>query len=73
MNADYASQVQIIAPEELSQVFADCECEAVAVQVCGGPATTAAVTVTFCDGVKPCALPLPVKYAPLLSEAYCSS
>ena len=46
-------QVQTIAPEELSQVLADCECVAVAVQVCGGPATITAVIVTFCDGVKP--------------------
>ncbi|SRR6266404_1919982 len=67
------NQLQTIAPEELSQVFADCVCEAVALQVCGGPATTVAVTVTFCEGVKPCALPLPEKYAPLLSAAYCSS
>ena len=46
-------QVQTIEPDELSQVFADCECEAVADQVWGGPATIAAVMVTFCDGVKP--------------------
>jgi hypothetical protein len=46
-------QVQTIAPVELSQVFADCECVADAVQLCGGPATITAVMVTFCDGVKP--------------------
>jgi hypothetical protein len=46
-------QVQTIAPEELSQVLADCECVAVAVQVCGGPASITAVIVTFCDGVYP--------------------
>jgi hypothetical protein len=45
--------VQTIAPVELSQVFADCECVADAVQVCGGPATITAVMVTFCEGVKP--------------------
>ena len=46
-------QVQTIAPEELSQVFDDCEWVAVAVHVWGGPATIAAVMVTFCDGVNP--------------------
>jgi hypothetical protein len=46
-------QVQMIAPLELSQVFDDCEWVAVAVQVCGGPATIAAVMVTFCEGVNP--------------------
>jgi len=45
--------VQTIAPVELSQVLDDCECAAVAVHVWGGPATTTAVIVTFCDGVKP--------------------
>jgi hypothetical protein len=46
-------QVQTITPVELSQVLADCECFAVALQVCGGPATITAVMVTFCEGVKP--------------------
>jgi hypothetical protein len=45
--------VQTIEPVELSQVFEDCEWVAVAVQVCGGPATIVAVIDTFCDGVKP--------------------
>ena len=38
----------------LSQVLALSECVAVAVQLVGGPATTVTLTVTFCDGVKPC-------------------
>lgn len=46
-------QVQTIEPLELLQVFADCECVAVAVHDWGGPATTVATIVTFCDGVKP--------------------
>ena len=46
-------QVQTIEPVELSQVLEDCEWEAVAVHVCGGPATVTAMIVTFCDGVKP--------------------
>src|SRR3954462_14395784 len=70
-------QVQTIAPVELSQVFADCEWVAVALQVWGGPATIAATIVTFCEGVKPCSgeaiVAVPAKYAPLLSAAYCSS
>src|SRR6202171_3962964 len=67
------NQVQTIAPLELSQTLADCECDAVAVQVGGVVAAAVAATVTFCEGVKPCVEPLPVKYAPLLSAAYCSS
>src|SRR6202158_1937305 len=67
------NQVQTIAPLELSQTLADCECDAVAVQVGGVVAAAVAATVTFCDGVKPCADPLPEKYPPLLSAAYCSS
>jgi hypothetical protein len=46
-------QVQTITPVELAQVLADCECTALALQVCGGPATITAVMVTFCEGVKP--------------------
>jgi hypothetical protein len=46
-------QVQTIAPVELSQVFADCECVAVALQPIGGPATSTAVIVTFDEGVNP--------------------
>ena len=46
-------QVQTITPVELSQVLADCECVAVALQPWGGPAISTAVTVTFCEGVKP--------------------
>ena len=52
-NRLHPNQVQTIAPLELSHVFADCECAAVADQLWGGPATIAAVIVTFCDGVKP--------------------
>ena len=48
-----SNQVQTIAPLELSQVFADCECEAVADQLWGGPATITALMVTFDDGVNP--------------------
>jgi hypothetical protein len=47
-------QVQTITPVELSQVLADCECVAVALQPWGGPAISTAVIVTFCEGVKPC-------------------
>jgi hypothetical protein len=46
-------QVQTIAPVELSQVFADCECVAVALQPIGGPAISTAVIVTFDEGVNP--------------------
>ena len=45
--------MQTITPVELAQVLADCECTALALQVCGGPATITAVMVTFCEGVKP--------------------
>jgi len=63
-------QVQLIKPfaEEL-QVFAVSVCVATAVQLAGGPATAVNVTDTFCDGVKPCAVPAPEKYAPALSAA----
>jgi hypothetical protein len=47
-------QVQTITPVALAQVLADCECDDVAVQLWGGPATSTAVIVTFCEGVKPC-------------------
>jgi hypothetical protein len=50
----YLHQVQTITPVELSQTLADCECVALAVQLWGGPATSTAVIVTFCEGVKPC-------------------
>ncbi len=46
-------QVQTITPVALVQVLADCEWTALALQVCGGPATIVAVMVTFCEGVKP--------------------
>ena len=46
-------QVQTITPVALVQVLADCEWTALALQVCGGPATIVAVIVTFCEGVKP--------------------
>ena len=63
-------QVQLIKPfaEEL-HVFVVSVCVATAVQPAGGPAIAVNVTVTFCDGVKPCAEPLPEKYAPALSAA----
>src|SRR6202521_463091 len=61
----------VVTPE--SQAFAERACEAVAVHAGGGPTTAVAVTVTSFDGLKPCAEPLPEKYAPLLSAAYCSS
>ena len=51
------------------QVLAVSECEAAAVQLAGGPATAVAVTVTFCEGEKPWADPLPEKYTPELSAA----
>ena len=54
--------------EEL-QVFVVSECDATAVHEAGGPATAVAVTVTFCEGVKPCVEPLPEKYTPELSAA----
>src|SRR3954463_9938265 len=61
----------------MSQVFADCECVAVALHEGGGPATFTTTTVTFCDGLKPCSgaaeVAVPPKYAPPLSAAYCSS
>ena len=46
-------QVQTITPVAFAQVLADCEWTALALQVCGGPATITAVIVTFCEGVKP--------------------
>ena len=48
--ADYA---QVITPLVMSQVFADCECVAVALHDGGGPATLVTTIVTFCDGVNP--------------------
>src|SRR3979411_2802088 len=66
-------QLQTMAPVVLLQVLADCACVAVAVQVGGLPVDGKALTVTFWEGVKPCVPPLPEKYAPLLSAAYCSS
>ena len=55
-------QVQVIKPlaDEL-QVFDVSECDALAVHEAGGPVTAVAVTVTFCEGEKPCAVPLPEK------------
>jgi hypothetical protein len=63
-------QVQVMRPsDDELQVFDVSECVATAVQVAGGPATAVAVTVTFCEGRKPWAEPLPVKYWPELSAA----
>jgi hypothetical protein len=56
---------QTIAPVAFEQTLDDCEWLAVALQVGGVVAATAAATVTFCEGVKPCVVPLPEKYAPL--------
>ena len=63
-------QVQLIRPlaEEL-QVFVVSVWVATADQPAGGPTIAVAAIVTFCDGVKPCAEPLPEKYAPALSAA----
>src|ERR1700680_617522 len=70
-SGDNPDQVQTITPVELSQVLAESEWVAVALQACGGPATRTATTVTFCEGVKPCIgvaiVAVPAKYAPLLS------
>ena len=68
--AKSVNQVQVIRPfaDEL-QVFVVSVCVAFAVQVAGGPATAVAVTVTFCEGEKPWADPLPEKYTPELSAA----
>ncbi len=62
--------MQVIRPfaDEL-HVFVVSVCVAFAVHDGGGPATAVAVTVTFCEGEKPCANPLPEKYAPELSAA----
>jgi hypothetical protein len=46
-------QVQVITPLVIAQVFADCECVAVALHDGGGPATAVTMTVTFCEGEKP--------------------
>jgi hypothetical protein len=46
-------QVQVITPLVMSQTFAVCECEAVALHDGGGPATAVTTTVTFCEGEKP--------------------
>jgi hypothetical protein len=45
--------VQVITPLVMSQTFAVCVCEAVALHEGGGPATFVTTTVTFCDGLKP--------------------
>jgi hypothetical protein len=67
-------QVQVMRPfADDEQVLAVSECVAAAVQLAGGPVTAVAVTVTFCEGEKPCADPLPEKYTPELSAAYDSS
>ena len=66
-----------MTPVALVQVLADSEWVAVALQLCGGPETATAVTVTFCDGTNPWTgdefVATPPKYLPLLSAAYCSS
>lgn len=63
-------QLQLIKPfaDEL-QVLVVRVWLATAVHPAGGPTTAVAVTVTFCEGVNPCAEPLPEKYEPALSAA----
>ena len=62
--------MQVIRPfADEEQVFAVSVWVACAVQLAGGPATAVNVTDTFCEGVKPCAVPLPEKYDPALSAA----
>lgn len=51
--SDQADYAQVITPLVMSQVFADCECVAVALHEGGGPATLVTTIVTFCDGVNP--------------------
>ena len=54
--------VQVIRPfADEAQVFGVSVWVAAAVQPAGGPATAVAVTVTFCEGVKPWPEPLPEK------------
>src|SRR5258706_14130584 len=77
-SGDTPDQVQTITPVEFAQVLADCEWVAVALQLCGGPATIVATIVTFCDGVKPwmgaAIVAVPAQYAPFWAAAYwCSS
>ena len=68
---------QAITPLTMLHAFADCVCEAVALHEGGGPAMFVTMTVTFCDGLKPCRgatlVAVPPKYAPPWSAAYCSS
>ena len=65
-----ADQVQVMRPAaEEAQVFAVSVWLAAACHEAGGPATAVAVTVTFCEGEKPCADPFPEKYVPELSAA----
>ena len=65
-----AHQVQVIKPlTEDEQVLVVSVCDATADHPAGGPETAVAVIVTFCDGVKPCAVPFPEKYVPALSAA----
>lgn len=53
-----------------AQVFVVSECDAVAVQLAGGPTTGVAVTVTFCEDWKPAAaISAVVPYLPELSAA----
>jgi len=69
--SDHVQTIKPFAEEE--HVFAVNVCVAAAVQPAGGPTIAVAVTVTFCEGVKPCAAPLPEKYTPALSAAKLSS
>ena len=56
---------------EDEQVFVVELCDAVALQLAPPVEVVAsdAVTVTFCEGRKPCAEPLPEKYTPFESAA----
>jgi hypothetical protein len=68
--------MQAITPSTIVQVWSVCECEAAPLHEDGLTAAVA-VIVTLPDGVKPCIeaglVAVPLKYAPLLSAAYCSS
>src|SRR6202165_4908628 len=73
LRADYTQVITPAAVTPESHFFAERACVAVAVHEGGGPVTAVAVTVTLAEGLKPWVEPLPEKYAPLLSAAYCSS
>src|SRR6476469_404594 len=66
-------QVQVMTPAvDIAQVREVRACVALADHPFGF-VVAVAVTVTFCEGVKPCAEPSPEKYLPPLSAAKLSS